>query len=188
MGWVWGMEGVGLWGKVIGKGCDHVLHRHNSAPVLCVCKWHWDDSEHAELEGWRVDPVLTNSVEIDTADSTFLANNEQTTFCLGYVLLEGHANLFLNLFFSWRKIALQCICFCCTTPWISHNYTYILSLLSLSLLPSSHPSRILQSTRLGSLCYIATSHWLSILRMIVYKCQCYFLCSSHPLLPLLRDI
>jgi len=106
------------------------------------------------------------------------------------MLLEGHANVFLNLFFSCRKIALQCICFCCTTPWISHNYTYIPSLLSLSPLPP-HPTPLgyyRALTRLGSLCYIATSHWLSILRMIVYKCQCYFLCSSHPLLPPLTDI
>ena len=39
-------------------------------------------------------------------------------------------------------------------------------------LPSSHPpSKSSQSMRLGSLCYIAASCWLSILHMIVYKCQ-----------------
>ena len=31
---------------------------------------------------------------------------------------------FVGFFFNWRKIALQCVGFCCTT-WISHNYIYI---------------------------------------------------------------
>ena len=64
-----------------------------------------------------------------------------------------------NLSFKWRKITLQCrIGFCHTTMKISHNYTYITFLLSLPLFPTSHPSRSSQSTRLGYLCYWATSH------------------------------
>ena len=66
-------------------------------------------------------------------------------------------------------------CFACyvgfwqtTTMRISHNCTYISSLLSLPTLPPSLPSRSLQSTRLDSLCYTATAHQLSILHMIVY--------------------
>ena len=50
-------------------------------------------------------------------------------------------------------IALQCcVGFCLTTSWISHMYTYILSLLSLPPTPS-HPSRSSQSSELSSLCY-----------------------------------
>ena len=54
----------------------------------------------------------------------------------------------------------------------------------LSPIPS-HSSKSSQSTRLGSLCLRAASHQLSVLPMILYICQCYFLNSSHPLLPLL---
>ena len=58
-----------------------------------------------------------------------------------------------------------------------------ISLLSwASFLPQPHPSRWSQSARLGSLCYVATSHQLSILHMIVYICWCYFLYLSHYLL------
>ena len=45
----------------------------------------------------------------------------------------------------------------------------------------SQPSRSSQSTRMGSLCYIASSHQLVILHMIVCTYQDYFLHSSHPL-------
>ena len=48
--------------------------------------------------------------------------------------------------------------FCHTTTPISHNHTYISFLLNLPPLPSSPRSRSSQTTRLGSLCYIATSH------------------------------
>ena len=51
---------------------------------------------------------------------------------------------------------------------ISHNYTYITSLSSLPPLPDPRSS---QSTRLGSLCYTATSHQLSLLHMAAYICK-----------------
>ena len=87
-------------------------------------------------------------------------------------------------FFNWRKTALQCCDgFCCTPMPISHSCTYIPSLLSLPLLPSSYPSRPSQRTRLGSLCYVAASHQLSILHMGVYIYQWYSLHLSHSLLP-----
>ena len=44
------------------------------------------------------------------------------------------------------------------TDLISHKYMYISSLLRLSPLFPTHPSRSSQSAWLGSLCYIATSH------------------------------
>ena len=85
----------------------------------------------------------------------------------------------MSLFCNWKKTALQCcVGFCSTTTQISHNYTYILSLLSLLLLFQSHPSRSKQ-------CYTETFLQLSILHMRVYRCWCYFLYSSHSLLPLL---
>ena len=51
--------------------------------------------------------------------------------------------------------------------------------------PLGHPLDDLGSARQGFLCYIATSHQLSILHMGVYICLCNFIHSSHPLLPLL---
>ena len=78
----------------------------------------------------------------------------------------------------------NCVGFCCTTMQISHNYTYIPTFWNLPHLTPFYPSRLSQSTRLGSLCYIASSHQLSILHMVVYTCQYYFLhSSSHSLLP-----
>ena len=61
--------------------------------------------------------------------------------------------------------------------------TYIPILLSLT--PTPHPSRSSQSPELSSLCYRAASHSLSVLHVVVYVCQCYSLCPSHPLLLLL---
>ena len=59
---------------------------------------------------------------------------------------------------------------------------YIPSILSLPPITPSHPSRSSQSPRLSSLCYTSASHWLSILHMVMYMCQCYSLNSSYPLL------
>ena len=36
---------------------------------------------------------------------------------------------------------------------------------------------------LSSLCHTANSHWPSLLHMVMYMFQCYYLNSSHPLLP-----
>ena len=81
---------------------------------------------------------------------------------------------FLNLFFNWRKIGLPCcVDFCVdTTVQISHNCTCITLLLSFPPLPLSHCCRSSQGTKLGSLCFIATSHQLSILHMVMHMFQC----------------
>ena len=67
----------------------------------------------------------------------------------------------------------------------TYVYVYIYVCIYMYLLPPiPHPTppRSSQSARLGSLCYTAASHWLSILSMVLYMCQCYSLNSSHPLL------
>ena len=87
-------------------------------------------------------------------------------------------------------IALQCcISFCCIAIWISHMYTYIPSTLRPLPTPlQSHLSRSSQRTKLSSLCYIAASHQISVLYMVVYICQCYSLSSFHLPLPPLNSI
>ena len=49
------------------------------------------------------------------------------------------------------------------------------SFMSFIPFPSSHPSMSSQSARLGTLCYTATSHWLSILHMVVCVCVCIYI-------------
>ena len=61
-----------------------------------------------------------------------------------------------------------------------HMSPYLFPLASPSLPPSlSHPSRCSQSTELISLCYATSSHYLSILRFVVYVCPCHSLTLSH---------
>ena len=72
--------------------------------------------------------------------------------------------------FNWRITALQCcVGFCHTSAWTSHMYACFPSLLNIALTSHpSHPSRLLQSTWLSSLCYTANSHWLSVLQMAIH--------------------
>ena len=72
---------------------------------------------------------------------------------------------FVFFFYLMGENCFTRFCFCHTAMLISHNYTYITYLLSLSPLPSSHPSRSSQTARLGFQCCIATSHQLSILHI-----------------------
>ena len=65
-----------------------------------------------------------------------------------------------------------------------HTYIPISPPSCISLpLSLSHPSRWSQSTELISLCCAAASHWLSILHLILYICQCYSLTSCQLTLP-----
>ena len=78
-------------------------------------------------------------------------------------------NFFLNLFFNWRKIALQNFAvFCQTSRWISHRCTYVLSLEPPSHLPP-HPTSLgwYRGPVWVSWDIIANSCWLSILYMVM---------------------
>ena len=78
----------------------------------------------------------------------------------------------------------SCACLCHTAMCISHNHIYIPSCLTLSPQPFDSPWWLSQSTKLGSLCYIAASSKFSILHTIVFTRQCYFLNLSYSFLPL----
>ena len=72
--------------------------------------------------------------------------------------------------FYWRIIALQnFVVFCHTSTRISHRYTNVPSLPNLSpISPCNPPFSLLQRPCLSSLSHTASSHWLSILQMVVY--------------------
>ena len=69
-----------------------------------------------------------------------------------------------QLSFFWEKTLFFFLIFTTLCWFQPHNnanqrkYTYIPSLLSLPSTPSSHPSRLSQSTGLSSPCYTAASH------------------------------
>ena len=68
--------------------------------------------------------------------------------------------LYYYYFFNWRKLSLQCcVDFCFTTTWIRYIYIYT---HAFPLEPPSpllsHPFRLSQSTKLGSLCDTAASY------------------------------
>ena len=74
-------------------------------------------------------------------------------------------------------------CFCSTTIWIRHKYTYSPSLLSLPPTPTSYPSLSTQSTCLSSLLYIATSKSYFTHSSFIHVKQSYSLNSPYPFLP-----
>ena len=87
--------------------------------------------------------------------------------------------------FCWKIIVLLNFAFCQTSTWISHKYTYIPSFLKFPPPSPSHPSRVIQSCCLSFLRYIANSHWLSILHMIMWVFMLLFpyISPSYPLSP-----
>ena len=70
---------------------------------------------------------------------------------------------FLKFIFNWKLIALQCyVCFCHTAKSAMSIYMFLPSWTSLPLPIASHPSRLSRSTRLSSLVYMLTSHWVDL--------------------------
>ena len=86
---------------------------------------------------------------------------------------------FFAIYFSLEDNCFTVLCWFHTASWISHWYTYIPFLWNLPPTPS-HTFRLSQSTRFE---LPTNSHWLSILRGVMYMFQCYFLSLFHPLLP-----
>ena len=82
-------------------------------------------------------------------------------------------------------ITLQyCIGFCHTLTWISHGCTCVLHSESPShLFPHPIPQGCLRAPALSTLSHASNLDWWSISHMIICMFQCYFLKSSHPLLP-----
>ena len=90
-------------------------------------------------------------------------------------------------FFFFLTSLLEYNCFTTVCQFLLYNkvnqlYIYIFIYIPISppscvsLPPSlSHPSRQSQSTELISLCYVAASHQLSILHLVVYICPCHSL-------------
>ena len=97
-----------------------------------------------------------------------------------------------QVFFFFLTSLLEYNCFTMLCQLLLYNkvnqlYVYIYPHIS-SLLhhppPSlSHPFRWTQSMELISLCYVAASHQLPILYLVVYICPCHSLTSSQPTLP-----
>ena len=90
--------------------------------------------------------------------------------------------LVFSLFFSCRKIALQCcVGFCHTSVRISRDYTCIPSLW---VLPQRPHSTALGHHRVPgwARCHRATSHQPSVSHAIACTCRYYSFQSSHPIL------
>ena len=107
---------------------------------------------------------------------------------------EANVKVFLFCFVLFLTFLLEYNCFKMVCQFLLYNkvsqlYIYICPHISslLRLPPSlSHPSRWSQSTELNSLCYVAASHQLSILCLVVYICPCHSLTLSQRTLPLPR--
>ena len=111
------------------------------------------------------------------------AHNIGGIFHKGVMFRKKDNIYFYHLY--WSIIGLQwCVTFCSITKWISYTYNPISPPSCFSFPPSlTHPSRWSQSTELISLCYVAASHKLSILHLVVCICPCHSLTLSQLTIP-----
>ena len=78
-----------------------------------------------------------------------------------------------------------------TSTWVGNRHAYVPSFLNTPshLRPHAIPPGCRRTPALGSLCYTANFHWLSVLHMVMYMFPCYSLTSSDSLLlPLFPNV
>ena len=111
-----------------------------------------------------------------------LLNNEFPFSNTSLVIIWNFFHLFIYWFLIEGELQYY-VGYCSTSTLISHRYTSVSSLMSLLPLPTwSYPSRLSQSTSLNSLSQTPDSHWLSVLRILVYVFPGYSFRLSRPLL------
>ena len=102
-------------------------------------------------------------------------------FFFVYLGSSPSSNVFFFFFFQLEGNYLAyCDCFVHHHESVIGIHTSPPSWNSLPPLSPSHPSKLSQSTHMGSLIHTANPHLLSILHMVMYVFQCYSLKSSHP--------
>ena len=99
--------------------------------------------------------------------------------CVCIVLLLIFKNLFI---FNWRIIAYNIVLVSAIHQHESAIGTHMPPCSFPPPVPP-HPLRLSQSPGLSSLSHTPNSHWLSVLRMLVYMFLCCSVHWSHPLLP-----
>ena len=168
-----------------------IVHKVNTPCSLNIITSHslLQDGSHI-LEGispvWR--PLPGKAIK---ASLFYLTQNCVSTFLfITSAQRWSFSNIYFYLFvlkfiFNWRIIAYNVVLVSPLQKCESSIYIYVI--YSLPFEPLSHYpnsfSGLSQSTKLSSLCFTAASDLLSIVYLIVYLCQCYFLNSSHSLLP-----
>ena len=93
------------------------------------------------------------------------------------LFIKTHFNLCLVTRYLFYNIVL--------TSAIQHESAVSIYMFLPPAPPRSQPSGLSQGTAVSPWVYTVTAQQRSILHMVMCKCQCYSLDSSHPLLPLL---
>ena len=106
-----------------------------------------------------------------------------STFFSPWNICAAHLFYFFKFIFNWRIIVLQyCVGFCHTSVWISHRPTHVSFLLNLpaTFHPILIPLGCHKAPDLSYLHYVANSHWLSILCMVIYVAILLSICPPSP--------